>query len=79
MAVVCSGVKNYAVQLAKLRILAHFRFANVRIHILKMTVHEDDGCLRVRWRLSGIPQSRAFMFWKFLPWRYAKKVNTESE
>ena len=73
------GINSYAVQVAKLRIMAHFRFANVRLHILKATVHEEDGSVRIRWRLSGIPQARAFMFWKFLPWRYKEKVNKESE
>jgi hypothetical protein len=68
----------YAIEIAKLRLFVHFRLANVRVQLLKTTVHVNDGSVRVRWRVSGIPQSRAIMFWKFLPWS-SKHTNKEDE
>jgi len=58
---------------------AHFKYANVRLQVLKITTHLDDGSVCVHWRVSGISQKRAFMFWKFLPWVYRKSMTNEAE
>lgn len=73
------GLTPYVLFLAKCRVYAHFKYANVKMHILKATIHQEDGSVRVRWRVSGIPQIRAFMFWKFMPWRYKDALKEESE
>jgi len=33
----------------------------------------------LRWRLAGLPQIKAFMFWKFVPFRIKSKGREESE
>ena len=58
----------YSLEIARLRFFLHVRLANVRIQLLKTTAHPEDGTVRVRWRVIGIPVTRAVMFWKFLPW-----------
>lgn len=63
-----SGRLAYTLEVAKLRLFVHLRLANVRVQLLKTTIHTDDGTVRVRWRVSGISQARAIMFWNFLPW-----------
>lgn len=73
------GILRYAVEIAKFRVYVHFKYANVRMEVLKATVSEEEGSVMVRWRAKGIPQARAFMFWKFLPWKYAKSQNVEAE
>lgn len=62
------GTLSYALEIAKLRLFVHLRYANVKLQLLKSTTHEGDGTVRIRWRISGIPQAKAIMFWKFLPW-----------
>ena len=73
------GLSQYAYRISLLRMSAVMKYANVRMGVLKITWHEEDGTVRVRWRISGVPQLRAFMFWKFLPWNYKKALNNESE
>lgn len=73
------GLTPYAIEIAKLRMFAHFKYANVRLQVLKITTHLDDGSVCVHWRVSGISQKRAFMFWKFLPWVYRKSMTNEAE
>jgi len=57
----------YSLEIARLRFFLHVRLANVRIQLLKTTAHPEDGTVHVRWRVVGIPVTRAVMFWKFLP------------
>jgi len=76
---VSTGLTPYVMFIAKIRIWAHFKYANVKFNALKMTHHVEDGTVRVRWRMSGLLQFRALMFWKFLPWTYGNSVKSESE
>ena len=58
----------YSLEIARLRLFIHVRLANVRAQLLKTTAHPEDGTVRVRWRVVGIPVTHAVKFWKFLPW-----------
>ncbi|XP_041368911.1 uncharacterized protein LOC121383149 [Gigantopelta aegis] len=53
------GVTAYASELNKIRFLALLKYTRVNMHILKITIHTEDGTVRVRWRISGIPQLRS--------------------
>ncbi|XP_064617019.1 uncharacterized protein LOC135481018 [Liolophura sinensis] len=74
-----NGLNAYALQLSKLRFLASLKFAHMEVVILKCTIHPEDGTVRMRWRLKGLSQFKALMFWKFLPWNYKKGVRDESQ
>lgn len=49
------GLVWYVKTISFLRIVAHIKFAYVRMHILKMTAHPEDNTIKVRWRIVGIP------------------------
>jgi hypothetical protein len=59
---------------------AHCKFSNVKFHILKITHHEEDNTIKVRWRINGLPALTSFFkFWKFFPGQYSNAVEKESE
>lgn len=51
----CSrGLPNYMKQISLLRAVGHLKFAYVKLDILKITKHPEDGSVKVRWRIRGI-------------------------
>ena len=74
-----SGQVAYAMALLKARFYVHSKFAKVKVTVLTASVDESAGCVVVRWRLAGLPQLKAFMFWKFVPFRVKSKAREESE
>lgn len=74
-----AGVTAYALEIAKLRLFVHLRYANVRMQLLKTTTNDAEGAVQVRWRIMGIPQVKAVMFWKFLPWSDRSSTAVDSE
>lgn len=76
---ITKGIAQYVVEIARLRVWAHFKYANVKMGLLKSTIEEEEGTVTFHWRMSGVPQLRAFMFWKFLPWTYKDTVRKESD
>lgn len=65
------GVGPYIRQLSFLRLIGHFKFAYVKMDILKVTKHQEDGTIRVRWRIRGVSGLKVFLqFWKFRLWDY---------
>ncbi|XP_053907947.1 uncharacterized protein C6orf136 homolog [Cuculus canorus] len=49
------GRALYAVALALCRALLWGYFAGVRLEVLALTRHREDGSVRARWRLTGVP------------------------
>jgi hypothetical protein len=41
-------------QVALLRTVGHLKFAYVKFDILKITMHPEDGTVKIRWRIKGI-------------------------
>lgn len=74
------GIKNYIWEMAKIRFYAHFKFANIKTRLLRVTLHEEERAIRIRWRITGVPQARVFFqFYKFLPGsKYSNERDTES-
>ena len=68
MRVLFRGQMMYSLEIARLRFFVHVRLANVRVQLLKTTAHPDNGTVRVRWRVAGIPVTHAVKFWNYLPW-----------
>jgi hypothetical protein len=50
----CSGLYHYVKQIALLRTVGHLKFAYVKFEILKITMHPEDGTVKIRWRIRGI-------------------------
>jgi len=65
------GLNQYIQQMSLLRFVGHLKFAYVKMDILKLTKHTEDGTIRVRWRIKGVSTLRAmFQFWKFRSWKH---------
>lgn len=64
------GLYHYVKQVALLRTVGHLKFAYVKFDILKITMHPEDGTVRIRWRIRGISGLKVFIsFWKFKVWK----------
>lgn len=65
------GLLNYVRQVAWLRTVGHLKFAYVKFEILKITQHPEDGTVKVRWRIRGIPALKVmFQFWRYKLWEW---------
>lgn len=65
------GIGPYIRQLYLLKLVARFKFAYVKMDILKATKHSEDATIRVRWQIRGISGLKVFLqFWKFRLWDY---------
>ncbi|KAJ9576434.1 hypothetical protein L9F63_006647 [Diploptera punctata] len=63
------GLYRYVKQIALLRTIGHFKFAYVKFEILKITMHPEDGTVKIRWRIRGISGLKVlFTFWKYKLW-----------
>ncbi|CAK9810446.1 Uncharacterized protein C6orf136 homolog [Anthophora plagiata] len=64
-----TGLHHYVKQIGLLKIIGHFKYAYIKLEILKMTMHPEDSSIKVRWRIVGISGTRLFLtFWKFKLW-----------
>ncbi|XP_029175774.1 uncharacterized protein LOC114944157 [Nylanderia fulva] len=74
------GVVNYAKQLIFLRMIGHIKFAHVSLQVIKITMHSDDGTVKVRWRIRGVSGWRVFyMFWKYKFWKIRDSIDSNHE
>lgn len=58
------NIKEYIFYISKIRILSHFKWAAVKLDVLKVTQHPEDSTVRVRWRVVGVPGFISLRFWK---------------
>jgi len=75
------GLEYLIITVSMLRLLGHIKYAFVKLDILKITKHPEDGTIKVRWRIKGITGLKVFMkFWKFRLWNMDQviKENVES-
>lgn len=71
---------SYVRQLSWVRIVGHFKFAHVRMEVLKITQHVEDGTIRVQWRMRGISGLKMiFNLWKMRPWKWREMYAKEAE
>lgn len=73
------GLTSYALKVLKVRIYLNFKYARLKVNVLSSSIHQDLGCVCVRWQVGGLPQHKAFMFWKYVPFRIRKTANKELE
>lgn len=59
----------YTSEAVKLRLYGHLKFAFVKFDIIKITQHEDDATIKLRWRIRGMSSTRVFFgFWRIKLW-----------
>lgn len=73
------GLTSYALKVLKVRTYLNFKYARLKMNVLSSSIHEDLGCVCIRWQVGGLPQLKAFMFWKYMPFRIRKTANKELE
>jgi len=73
------GIGGYVVAIFKARFYIHSSYAKVNVTVLNSSVDEALGCVQIHWRVAGLPQQRAFMFWKFAPFEFQKTATVESK
>lgn len=58
-----SGIDQYNLQAKLFYIGGHIRFMYVKLDVLKITSHPEDGTVKVRWKISVLRVSlSAFVF-----------------
>lgn len=74
------GLNQYAWQIAKIKMGAHFKYGKVNLDLLKLTSHPEDGTIRLRWRIVTYPgNSIVLAFWKVKLWNIKESVNEEKD
>lgn len=51
----CRGRLLYQLSLSLWRLLCLCYYAEVRLEVLKLTKHMEDGTIKARWRVKGLP------------------------
>lgn len=60
----------YMMNMMILKMKGNIMYAKVRMDVLKMTKHPEDGTIRVRWQVEGVQGWRLFFtFWRYGPAR----------
>ena len=75
----CSGIGTYVLAVVKTRLYMHSNYAKIKITVLSSEIDEKSSTVQVRWRLSYLPQAKAFMFWKYRPFKFKAIANQLSE
>jgi hypothetical protein len=73
------GLTQYVFELVKIRWKINVKFSNAVIQLLKVTHDEDEGTVKVRWRMRGLRGMKIFTPWKIKIWDLKDSVNTEAE
>ena len=72
------GVNDYMINISMLKIKAHLSYSSVGLKLLKITKHEDEGTVKVRWQIRGISGWRIiFTFWRYVPTLYNKGLTEQ--
>ncbi|XP_071152432.1 uncharacterized protein [Mytilus edulis] len=74
-----SGIGMYSLNLSVIRILAYFKYTQITVQLLKITVHPEDGAVKVRWRVAGLSNTASLKFWNFYPGKYRENVEKDSQ
>lgn len=71
--VATKGINDYMINLSLLRIKGHLSYSSVALRVLKITKDEDEGTVKVRWQIRGLPGWRViFTFWRYVPLAFVK-------
>lgn len=76
---VTRGIQPYMINFALLKMRGSLMYGSVRMNILKMTKHPEDGTVRVRWQVVGVSGWRLILtFWRYVPFRLPFSQKDES-
>ncbi|KAL8597521.1 hypothetical protein ACOMHN_033392 [Nucella lapillus] len=73
------GINQYAVQMMKLRGLTHLKYAHVHMEVVSSACLQEEGVIRLQWRMVGLSQLKALRFWKYTAWSYSKSFKDDAE
>lgn len=73
------GISAYVFELLKLRWKINIKFSNAVIQLLKVTHSEEDGTVKIRWRMRGVRGMKLFTPWKIKIWNLKESIKTEAE
>jgi hypothetical protein len=59
------GLSQYALQLTVIRWKVNWKFSHAKLQLLKITHDEQEGTIKVRWRINGVRAAKTF----FQPWK----------
>ncbi|CAL1297499.1 unnamed protein product [Larinioides sclopetarius] len=78
--VVIKGLPAYIQTMYILKIYGYLQYAKVKVEVLKITHHIEDGTVRVRWRVKGISRHRLLLnFWKLQTTSWQEFLNDEAD
>lgn len=64
--IVVKGLDAYCLNMAILKMKANILYAKTAFNVLKMTMHPEDGTIRVRWQIEGVQGWRYMItFWRY--------------
>lgn len=70
------GIYPFLKQIALLRAVGHFKYAFVKMDIIKITKHPEDYTIKCRWTVRGISGLKVlFTFWKYKLWKLREMLN----
>ncbi|GFR79059.1 sulfhydryl oxidase, partial [Elysia marginata] len=58
------GMLAYGIEILKLRLRIHARFSNTSVELQSVTMLEQNGVIRIHWRLRGLSQIQTLKFWR---------------
>lgn len=74
------GLKRYIQTMYVMRFYGYLHFTKVKVEVLKITHHTDDGTVRVRWRVNGLPRHKLVLMllkYKNINWQNLPDSETE--
>lgn len=58
------GLLAYGMEILKLRLRIHACFSNTSVQLQSVTMLEQNGVIRIHWRLRGVSQLQTLKFWR---------------
>ncbi|KAF8770066.1 hypothetical protein HNY73_017637 [Argiope bruennichi] len=78
--VIIKGLPAYIQTMYILKIYGYLQYAKVKVEILKITHHIEDGTVRVRWRVKGVSRHRLILnLWKLQTTSWQEFLNDEAD
>ncbi|XP_035233440.1 uncharacterized protein LOC118205247 [Stegodyphus dumicola] len=78
--VTTKGLPAYVQNMYLIKLYGYIHYAKVKVEILKITHHIEDGTVRVRWRVNGVTRTKVLMrLWKTNSLRWKEYSEEETE
>ncbi|KAG8179273.1 hypothetical protein JTE90_026737 [Oedothorax gibbosus] len=78
--VTIKGSSAYVQAMYLLRFYGYVQYAKIKVEILKITHHVEDGTVRVRWRVKGVSRHKVLLkLWKLKSMNWKQFAHEEAE